>query len=267
MHPQLIRLERCADNAEVRGSNPRGCTKYKQQWPSETPHAQIVLHNKGIIVNEVQIVYYKGQQQVRFDSGGYYRLCGISSVGRAFALQARGQQFEPTIPYHQEAEGRPLKRSPRKEPNDAVGILGIGSMGWQLNGITPRLHRGVLGSIPSRVHHIQVQLSLVERPAWDRKAVGSNPTSQTIQDTSPIGRGVGFKLRMLWVRIPRVLPHAWVAQSVERGTENPCVGGSIPPLSTICSSSSVGRTPPCQGGGHGFETRLLLHCRMATDVK
>ena len=38
---------------------------------------------------------------------------------------------------------------------------------------------------------------------------------------------------MLWVRIPRVLPHAWVAQSVERGTENPCVGGSIPPLSTI----------------------------------
>ena len=27
--------------------------------------------------------------------------------------------------------------------------------------------------------------------------------------------------------------HAAVAQSVEQGTENPCVGGSIPPLSTI----------------------------------
>ena len=94
MHPQLIRLERCADNAEVRGSNPRGCT-----------------------------------------------ICGISSVGRAFALQARGQQFEPTIPYHQEAEGRPLKRSPRKEPNDAVGILGIGSLwGCSITGITLVLH-------------------------------------------------------------------------------------------------------------------------------
>ena len=133
MHPQLIRLERCADNAEVRGSNPRGCTKYKQQWPSETPHAQIVLHNKGIIVNEVQIVYYKGQQRVRFDSGGYYRLCGISSVGRAFALQARGQQFEPTIPYHQDVELRAQKHSPRKESNDAVD-LGIGSL-WGISSV------------------------------------------------------------------------------------------------------------------------------------
>ena len=35
--------------------------------------------------------------------------------------------FEYLFPYHQEAEGRPLKRSPRKEPNDAVGNLGIGS--------------------------------------------------------------------------------------------------------------------------------------------
>lgn len=27
--------------------------------------------------------------------------------------------------------------------------------------------------------------------------------------------------------------HAQVAQLVEQGTENPCVGGSIPPLGTI----------------------------------
>ena len=33
--------------------------------------------------------------------------------------------------------------------------------------------------------------------------------------------------------------YASVAQSVEQGTENPCVGGSIPPGSTICGSGSV----------------------------
>ena len=33
--------------------------------------------------------------------------------------------------------------------------------------------------------------------------------------------------------------NAFVAQSVEQGTENPCVGGSIPPEGTICGSGSV----------------------------
>ena len=32
---------------------------------------------------------------------------------------------------------------------------------------------------------------------------------------------------------------AFVAQSVEQRTENPCVGGSIPPEGTICGSGSV----------------------------
>jgi hypothetical protein len=32
---------------------------------------------------------------------------------------------------------------------------------------------------------------------------------------------------------PRPLPDAQVAQSVEQGIENPCVGGSIPSLGTI----------------------------------
>ena len=36
-----------------------------------------------------------------------------------------------------------------------------------------------------------------------------------------------------WVRIPPSPPNAQIAQSVEQGTENPCVDGSIPPLGTI----------------------------------
>ena len=53
--------------------------------------------------------------------------------------------------------------------------------------------------------------------------------------------------------------YASVAQSVEQGTENPRVGGSIPPGGTNsreCSSS--GRAPPCQGGGSEFEPRRSL---------
>lgn len=36
-------------------------------------------------------------------------------------------------------------------------------------------------------------------------------------------------------------------------------GGSACPSRPICSSSSDGRAPPSQGGGRGFESRLLLH--------
>ena len=53
---------------------------------------------------------------------------------------------------------------------------------------------------------------------------------------------------------------ASVAQLVEQGTENPRVGGSIPPGGTIvCGCSSSGRAPPCQGGGSEFEPRHPLH--------
>lgn len=31
-----------------------------------------------------------------------------------------------------------------------------------------------------------------------------------IWDSSPTGRGVGFKFRMFWVRIPGVLPLIWL---------------------------------------------------------
>ena len=37
----------------------------------------------------------------------------------------------------------------------------------------------------------------------------------------------------------QVAIYAQIAQSVEQGTENPRVGGSIPPLGTTCGSGSV----------------------------
>lgn len=40
-----------------------------------------------------------------------------------------------------------------------------------------------------------------------------------------------------------------------------CVG-SNPVFCSNCESSSVGRAPPCQGGGREFEPRLSLKCRM-----
>ena len=61
---------------------------------------------------------------------------------------------------------------------------------------------------------------------------------------------------------------ASVAQSVEQGTENPRVIGSIPIGGTMkrvtairfgCGFSSSGRAPPCQGGGSEFEPRNPLH--------
>ncbi len=57
----------------------------------------------------------------------------------------------------------------------------------------------------------------------------------------------------------RHCPFASVAQSVEQGTENPRVVGSIPTGGTICGFSSSGRAPPCQGGGSEFEPRNPLH--------
>ncbi len=63
--------------------------------------------------------------------------------------------------------------------------------------------------------------------------------------------------------------YASVAQSVEHGTENPSVGGSIPPGSTNFTIHFVGcedlrewlsgRASPCQGERREFESRLPLH--------
>ena len=57
--------------------------------------------------------------------------------------------------------------------------------------------------------------------------------------------------------------YASVAQSVEQGTENPCVGGSIPPGSTLQFMREwlSGRASPCQGERREFESRLPLHLK------
>ena len=73
--------------------------------------------------------------------------------------------------------------------------------------------------------------------------------------------------------------YASVAQSVEQGTENPRVIGSIPIGGTkvlahsylknvlICGRSSSGRAPPCQGGGSEFEPRRPLQKIVETGSK
>ena len=70
--------------------------------------------------------------------------------------------------------------------------------------------------------------------------------------------------------------YAQIAQSVEQGTENPRVGGSIPPLGTnfldliiiaygckfyitLKGSSSAGRTSVSKTGCRGFKSCLPCH--------
>ena len=89
----------------------------------------------------------------------------------------------------------------------------------------------------------------------------NGPVVQLVRTLACHARGRGFE------------PHsgrqmcASVAQSVEQGTENPRVVGSIPTggttLKQISGFSSSGRAPPCQGGGSEFEPRNPLHFYMA----
>ena len=54
-----------------------------------------------------------------------------------------------------------------------------------------------------------------------------------------------FKFRF---RIGKVIvKYAQIAQSVEQRTENPRVGGSIPPLGTIDKPVRLKEHPPCNG--------------------
>ena len=71
----------------------------------------------------------------------------------------------------------------------------------------------------------------------------------------------------------QAITDAFVAQSVEQGTENPCVGGSIPPegttlsaLQTIMREWLSGRASPCQGERREFESRLPLHLNTTKDA-
>ena len=47
---------------------------------------------------------------------------------------------------------------------------------------------------------------------------------------------IDYKLHYVDFGVCNLLDHGQVAQLVEQGTENPCVGGSIPSLATICIS-------------------------------
>ena len=80
--------------------------------------------------------------------------------------------------------------------------------------------------------------------SWPGSSVGleCQPVTLEVEGSSP------FRVAIL----------ALVAQLVEHVTENHSVGGSIPPQGTS-GSSSVGRAPPCQGGGRESEPRLPLH--------
>ena len=83
---------------------------------------------------------------------------------------------------------------------------------------------------------------------------------------SSVGQNASLSRQRSWVRAPFGSPEcASVAQSVEQGTENPRVVGSIPTGGTkkISGFSSSGRAPPCQGGGSEFEPRNPLHFYMA----
>ena len=92
--------------------------------------------------------------------------------------------------------------------------------------------------------------SLVARWAHNPKAVGSNPASATILVPWCSGYHVCLSRRRSPVRTRSGPPFiiGSVAQSVEQGTENPCVGGSIPLGATIklfikpvlCARSSTG---------------------------
>ena len=82
------------------------------------------------------------------------------------------------------------------------------------------------------------------------------PVVQLVRTLACHARGRGFEPH------PGRQLFASVAQSVEQGTENPRVVGSIPTGGTTeCGFSSSGRAPPCQGGGSEFEPRNPLQKR------
>ena len=77
--------------------------------------------------------------------------------------------------------------------------------------------------------------SLVARRAHNPKVVGSNPSPATNLVPWCSGYHVCLSRRRSRVRFPSGPPFifGFVAQSVEQRTENPRVGGSIPPEATI----------------------------------
>ena len=108
---------------------------------------------------------------------------------------------------------------------------------------------------------------LGEHLPYKQRVTGSSPVVPTscglvvqlVRTLACHARGRGFEPHP-----GRHCPFASVAQSVEQGTENPRVVGSIPTGGTkwLCGFSSSGRAPPCQGGGSEFEPRNPLQGRL-----
>ena len=128
----------------------------------------------------------------------------------------------------------------------------------------PRAERGVRrGSIAQLGEHLP----------YKQRVTGSSPVvptifilMKTLKALKWPGSSVGLECQPVTLEVEgsspfRVAKFALVAQLVEQQTENLRVGGSTPPQGTIpeCGSSSVGRAPPCQGGGRESESRLPLH--------
>ena len=109
---------------------------------------------------------------------------------------------------------------------------------------------------------------LGEHLPYKQGVTGSSPVVPTkFWPGSSVGQNASLSRQRSSVRTRSGSPKfASVAQSVEQGTENPRVIGSIPIGGTICGRSSSGRAPPCQGGGSGFEPRHPLHKISTVDV-
>ena len=84
----------------------------------------------------------------------------------------------------------------------------------------------------SCLYNIAGWSSLVARRAHNPEVVGSNPSPATILVPWCSGYHVCLSRRRSRVRFSSEPPFGFIAQSVEQRTENPRVGGSIPPETT-----------------------------------
>src|SRR5919205_923420 len=77
---------------------------------------------------------------------------------------------------------------------------------------------------------------MVACPTWAAWAAWTcNAVVDAVEERGP-GNGPSSFLRLGIIRaFPATPPPGQVAQLVEQRTENPCVGGSIPPLATMIS--------------------------------